>query len=386
MKRKTYSEDLIASILSHRTAALVLVAAASLIIAGCQTKKYVLSGQVLKTNPSTAEITVKHQEIAGFMPPMTMSYKVKDPAVAQELKPGDIIVAELITKNNGNDYWLEDVRITSESKRNAAPVGQTHFLPPGEHLPDLALINQDGRTLRLSDFRGKALLMTFIYTRCPMPNFCPRLSSQFARIHADLAKSTNDYQKTHLLTVSFDPKYDTPPVLRKYGLAYLGDDPSGFSHWDFASTSPADLRKLAETFGLEYFEEDNQITHTMDIVLINPDGTISKYWSTRWTAEELENALREASRSGTIQQEAIQKRYALDGIVVSINSRSGELTVRHKAIPGYMPAMTMPYRASQIPEEVSSGAHIHADLVVQNEETYLENITVAEVKRKKGAQ
>ena len=140
--------------------------------------------------------------------------------------------------------------------------------------------------------------------RCPMPNFCPRLSSQFAKIHQDLAKTPGAYQKTHLLTISFDPKYDTPPVLRKYGLAYLSNDSSGFSHWDFASTKPADLRKLAEAFGLEYFEEDNQITHTMDIGLINPDGAVSKYWAYQWTADDLENALRDAERTAPIQHQA----------------------------------------------------------------------------------
>lgn len=285
------------SILAGRTAAVVLFVAILLTLSGCQTRKYSLRGQVLSTKSTTSEITVKHEEIPGFMPAMTMSYKVKDPAVIQELKPGDMIAADLISKNNGNDYWLEDVRITAQGDGKSVPIAQTHFLAPGEHVPDLALVNQDGKTLRLSDFRGKALLMTFVYTRCPMPNFCPRLSSQFARIHQDLAKSPADYARTHLLTVSFDPKYDTPPVLRKYGLAYLGDDPSGFSHWDFASTNPADLRKLAEAFGLEYYEEDNQITHTMDIVLINPNGTISKYWDTQWTAEELEEALRQAAAS-----------------------------------------------------------------------------------------
>jgi len=134
--------------------------------------------------------------------------------------------------------------------------------------------------------------VTFIYTRCPLPNFCPRLSSQFAKIHDDLAKTPDDYRKTHLLTITFDPKYDTAPVLRKYGLAYLDEDPSGFGYWDFAFTTPVELRKLADAFGLVYIEQDNQISHTMNIVLIAPDGTVAKYWSQDWTTAELEDALR----------------------------------------------------------------------------------------------
>jgi protein SCO1/2 len=128
-----------------------------------------------------------------------------------------------------------------------------------------------------------------------VPNFCPRLSSQFAKIQADFARTPEDYAQTHLLTISFDPKYDSPEVLRKYGLAYLRDDASGFSHWDFASTAPDKMENLAATFGLSYIEEDNQITHSMSIVLIAPDGTVSKYWTNEWTASELEDALRQAA-------------------------------------------------------------------------------------------
>ena len=136
------------------------------------------------------------------------------------------------------------------------------------------------------------MLVTFIYTRCPMPTFCPRLTSQFAKIQEDLAKTPAYYDRTHLLTISFDPKYDTAPVLRRYGLAYLDNDASGFAQWDFASAAPSDLRKLANAFGLIYLEQGNQISHSMDIVLISPQGKIVKYWATDWTTAELEDALR----------------------------------------------------------------------------------------------
>ncbi|MGO9403070.1 MAG: SCO family protein [Terriglobales bacterium] len=266
---------------------------------GCsRTKKFPLQGEVVAKNPATSEITVNHGDIPGFMPAMAMPYRVKDPAVVQEVQPGDKIAAEAFVSKDGNDYWLEDVRITDESGRSqvkqpAAP----SMLMPGERVPDVALTNQDGKTIRLSDFAGKALLVTFIYTRCPMPNFCPRLSSQFARIHNELKKNPEDYGKTHLLTISFDPKYDTPAVLRKYGLAYLDGDQSGFSHWDFASTTPADLQRLAKAFGLEYEEEDNQITHNMSIVLIAPDGKVAKFWFTDWTWTELLENLQHAAQA-----------------------------------------------------------------------------------------
>jgi len=209
------------------------------------------------------------------------------------VEPGDKIAAEVVVRKNGADYWLEDVRITDESARKTTkgPAPPQRFAV-GERAPNLPLINQDGKTIHLDDFRGKAVLMTFIYTRCPMPNFCPRLSSQFAKIHEDLEKNPGAYAKTYLLTVSFDPKYDTAPVLRRYGLAYLDNDASGFAQWDFASASASDLRKLANAFGLIYFEQGNQIAHSMDIVLISPQGKIVKYWATEWTTAELEDTLR----------------------------------------------------------------------------------------------
>jgi len=278
------------------TLGLVLFLAATV---GCTgTKKYPLQGEVVGKNVATNEITVKHGDIPGFMPAMAMPYHVQDPAVVQDLQPGDKIAAEGFVNKDTKEYWLEDVRITDESGRSQAKTSVApHMLIPGERVPNMSFVNQDGRTIHLSDFAGKALLVTFIYTRCPMPNFCPRLSSQFAKIHDELKKNPGVYSKTHLLTISFDPKYDTAPVLRKYGLAYLDDDATGFAHWDFASTNPTDMARIAQAFGLQYEEQDNQISHTMNIVLIAPDGTVAKLWSTDWTWTELMESMQQTLHS-----------------------------------------------------------------------------------------
>ena len=261
------------------------------------TREFHLHGQVIQSDASNKTIVVKHGDIPGFMPGMTMQYKVKQTSEADGLRPGDIIDAKVSVFRDGSDFWLSGVRITERGGATGGPSTSVQMLKPGEHVPDLELIDQDGKPFHLSDFKGKAVLMTFIYTRCPLPEFCPRLSSQFARIQNDLARTPDDYALTHLLTVSFDPQYDTPAVLRKYGMAYLQDDASGFSHWGFASAPPDKLRALANAFGLVYIEEENQISHTMNIVLIAPDGTVSRYWSADWTAAELEDALRKAAHS-----------------------------------------------------------------------------------------
>lgn len=283
-----------------------------ILLSACQskTKHYDLKGQVLDKKPATNEITVNHEDIPGFMSAMTMSYSVKDKNGFQQVEPGDVIAADVITAKNGNEYWLENIRIKDASGRKTIKPATVHRLDIGERVPDLTLINQDGKSFRLGDFKGKAVLITFIYTRCPMPTFCPRLSGQFSKIQDDLAKTPVDFAKTHLVTISFDPKYDTPPVLRKYGLAYLDNDPTGFSHWDFASTNAGDLRKIADAFGLEYFEEDNQIAHSMVIVLMSPEGTVAKYWSTEWTTVELEDALRQQEKPGAVPAKADGQRKA----------------------------------------------------------------------------
>ena len=272
--------------------ALILLLAA---LACSHRKTYPLQGEVRGKDLATNEVTVNHGDIPGFMPAMTMPYKVKNTAMLQELQPGDRIAAEVVVSQDGNDYWLENIRITDESGRGKVQPAELHMLMPGEKVPDVPLVNQDGQTIHLKDFSGKAVLVTFIYTRCPVPTFCPRLSSQFARIHSELKTTPDDYSKTQLLTISFDPKYDTPAVLRKYGLAYLEGDASGFSQWDFASTKETDMRRLAQAFGLDYQEQDNQISHTMNIALIAPDGTLVKSWSTEWTSDELLKALRQTA-------------------------------------------------------------------------------------------
>jgi protein SCO1 len=259
-------------------------------------KKFLMQGKVVGKSAATGEITVDHGDIQGFMSAMTMPYAVKDPAILREIQIGDKITASVVVPSDGSNYWLEDIRITDKSGRTQTALPAPHPLMPGEHVPDVPLINQDGRPIHLADFAGKALLVTFIYTRCPMPNFCPRLSADFATLETQL-KNSPDYDKTHLLTISFDPKYDTAAVLRKYGLEYLKGDANGFSHWDFATTNSKDMHALANAFGLQYVPQADYISHTINIVLIAPDGTVAKLWTDDWTDAELLDNMKKAALS-----------------------------------------------------------------------------------------
>jgi protein SCO1/2 len=276
---------------------LILLATALSLIVGCQTqeKHYTLSGRVVAKSPSAGQLSVDGDNIPGFMPAMIMPYPVKDTQGLAAVEPGDRITANVVVRNN-DDYWVDHITITDKSERGPFSASPPHELLPGEAVPDVPLINQDGKRLHLSQFKGKAVLLTFIYTRCPLPTFCPLISSEFVAIQSALAKSPADYGRTHLMSISLDPAYDTPPVLRKYGLAYLRDDASGFAHWDFVSTTPADLQNLASAFGLQYFEQNNQISHSMSTVLLAPDGTVAKTWlGNEWKTSEVLAALKNAT-------------------------------------------------------------------------------------------
>lgn len=265
---------------------------------GCKTSErhYTLTGKVVSKVPATHTLVVDHDEIPGFMAAMTMPYPVADKVNLSGIEPGDRIQARIVVRPDQN-FWLDNISVIDSSHRQTAPQ-ESRQLFPGESIPDVDLLNQDGKTIHLSDFRGKTLLLTFIYTRCPLPTFCPRISSLFVSVHRELTKNPQEYERTQLLSISIDPKYDTPQVLYKYGLAYLNEDPKGFAHWQFTAPSPQNLKKLAEAFALIYEEEDNQISHTMSTVLVSPDGKLAKEWTTNeWTAAEAVSAIRQVDNA-----------------------------------------------------------------------------------------
>jgi len=277
-------------------AGLIFVMFAFLFLASCQkSRTYVLKGRVVSKQPATLQLVIDNDEIPGFMPAMTMPYAVKDPDGFVRIEPGDIIRADVIVGSAGK-FWLEHLIVTG--KAAATPTAESatsQILTTGEQAPDVPLVNQDGKTIRFGQFKGKVVLLTFIYTRCPFPDYCPLITRNFATIQKELAKNPDDFKRTHLISISLDPNYDKPPVLREYGLSNMEHDPKGFEHWDFVSTTPADLQKLAASFGLDYSEEDGQISHTLNTILLAPDGTVANMWPyNNWKTSEVLDVMRHA--------------------------------------------------------------------------------------------
>jgi protein SCO1/2 len=270
----------------------------SLALCGCGTsdRHYNFQGRVVSKVPEPHTLVIDHENIPGFMAAMTMPYPVVASVDLSGVEAGDRIKGRVVVYKDGN-YELNKISVTDSSHRQRE-VKETRQLYPGELIPDVEVQNQDGKAIRLSDFRGKTVLLTFIYTRCPMPTFCPRLSSLFATVEKELARDPKEYARTQLVSVSIDPKFDTPPVLREYGLAYLSGGEKGFTHWAFTVPTPENLKKLAEAFALIYEEEDNQISHSMNTVLIGPDGRLIKEWNVSdWTSSEPVAAMRQVENA-----------------------------------------------------------------------------------------
>jgi protein SCO1 len=261
-------------------------------------KRYELKGKVVAVEKDKQLVTIAHEDIRDYMPSMTMPFTLREEWAFEILVPGDQVTATLVV--DGSRVWLEDVIITKESTDTSqtTSVEGVAEARPGDAVPNYGLVNQDGKAIKLGDYRGKALLLTFIYTRCPVPEYCTLMSNNFAEIDKELQKRADLYEKTHLLSISIDPDYDTPKVLRSYGAAHTGRySDETFAHWEFASGTRDEVKGVAQYFGLRYFEGNDQIIHGLRTVIIAPDGKVYKvYRGNDWKPPELLDALRTVLR------------------------------------------------------------------------------------------
>lgn len=259
--------------------------------AGAGVTTYHLRGKVVSTDPASGTVVLNHEAIPGFMDAMTMPYQLKDPSIIGELHPGDTITADLlVSKTSEQTVLLDDIDVIAQGKPDYKPTTNYHVPAPGDVVPDFALRNQDGREIHLRQFRGKALLITFIYTRCPLPDFCPLMTRNFAAIDKTLAQDAKVHDKFQLLSVSIDAENDTPARLKAYGAQYLGSDAeSAFAHWQFAVPAKPVLEEMAKYFdmGITYGSNDS-ITHTLSTTLIGPDGKVVRFYpDNEWTPQQV---------------------------------------------------------------------------------------------------
>ena len=248
-------------------------------------------------------ITLDHEAIPGFMEAMTMPYKLKDPAVAEELHPGDRITATILVHKDADGFTdpvLDEVVVTAQARPDYKPKVQYHMPAPGDAVPNFALLNQSDKMIHLDQFRGKLLLATFVYTRCTLADYCPRMSRNFAAIDEELAKDPKLYAATHLLSISFDPTYDTPQVLRSYGGSYTGRfTKENFAHWDFAAPPEKELPAMAQFFGVGITPgEGGSLSHSLSTALIGKNGRILVWYPTNeWTPDQMLAEIHKAAKA-----------------------------------------------------------------------------------------
>lgn len=264
-------------------------------------KQFPVRGKVVSTD--AASVTLDHEAIPGFMEAMTMPYKLKDPGIVSELHPGDRITAIIVVHEDEGGYHdavLDDIVVTAQAKPDYKPAVQYHVPQPGDAVPDFTLLNQSARRIRLSQFKGKVLVATFVYTRCPLADYCPKMSRNFAEIDKALASDPRLYAETHLLSISFDPAYDTPAVLRSYGGAYTGRyTKETFTHWDFAAPSEKELPAVTQFFGVGITPgENNTLTHSLSTIIIGKDGKIAAWYpSNEWQPAEIVAQIQKAAQA-----------------------------------------------------------------------------------------
>src|SRR5450631_4436952 len=261
--------------------------------ASTPTRTYHLRGKVVSTDAAKSEVTLDHEAIPDFMAAMTMPYSLKDPTILSVLDPGDTVTADLLV--NDQCAMVDHFVVVAQAKPDYKPGILYHVPKLGDEVPDFKLLNQSNQVIHLEQFRGKALLLTFIYTRCPLADFCPRMSQNFAKVDKVLLSEPNLLNRTHLLSVSFDPEYDTPAVLRSYGGAYTEKYTNEkFDHWDFAAPSKSDLTDMEKFFDIGAIpESNNSITHSLSTVLIGPDGKVVNWYpGNEWKPEDVMSDIR----------------------------------------------------------------------------------------------
>ncbi len=278
----------------HMRAMLTLVLLLE-VAAGCsRAREYELVGQVLAVNTDRREITIKHEDIRGFMPGMTMAFKVRDVRQMEGRVPGDLVKATLVVEES--EGYLMSIKRTGHRAVTDVPPsseGPADLLEPGAPIPDVQFTDQAGIRRRLSDWRGRLLAVTFIYTRCPVPDFCPRMNRNFAAVQAALQSDAGLRGRVQLLSVSIDPEFDSPIVLSEYARQAGADS----LVWSFVTGDPDDIDPFVAGFGVSIIREATAtgIVHNLRTVIISADGRlVTMLRGNEWTSDELVAALRNA--------------------------------------------------------------------------------------------
>ncbi|WP_337175466.1 SCO family protein [Paludisphaera sp.] len=275
-----------------------------------ETKEYPLAGEVRGVDAEEAELRIRHEEIPGFMPAMTMPFQMPEGTDFSEFHLGDYVEGTLRVRSRGGvteGYDLVGLEVVKPAIKplvlEMTPEGPklvepSNRLRPGDQVPDFTMIQQDVTSRKLSELRGNVVVLTFIYTRCPLPEFCPMMDRKFNELSQSVAANPARAGKVRLVSLSFDPDHDTPEVLSKHA-AIRGAKPP---LWTYATASHDDLAAIAPALGLTFGPRKNEIVHNLCTAVIGPDGRLARLdvgtKANAWTASDMLRTISEALASG----------------------------------------------------------------------------------------
>ena len=254
-------------------------------------KIYKLVGVVKGVNAESKEVRIRHEEIPGFMGAMTMPFAIRDPDALKDVRVGDKVQGNLVVEQEGDmvkDYSLTDLEVTEPAEMNASRSDKElsvsfaggspslrlkpKTLEVGEEVPDFTMTDQDGKSFKLSDLRGNVVALTFVYTRCPLPDFCPMMDRKFSELAGRIERSPRRKDRVRLVSVSFDPEHDTPAVLKKHASMRGASPPL----WTYAVASHQELARIAPRVGLVYGPGRDEIIHNLCTAIVGPDGRLAR--------------------------------------------------------------------------------------------------------------
>ena len=261
------------------------------------TKTFEARGVIREVPANGQTLTVRHEEIPGYMPKMTMELNVRDTNEVLNLRVDEEITFRLVATED--THWIENIRRVGRTESTNLPAAvEAHLvreLKPGDDFPEAELLDEHGRTIRFSEFRGQAVAFSLFFTRCPLPDFCPLMNKNFSRARSLLQTNNAGATNWTFLSVSFDSEFDSPAMLTGYATAYRGTDPS---HWLFASASTATLRTLAPQIDFMFQQDGGGFSHNLRTVVLDAQGRIQRVFNgNKWQASELAEEMEKAMQS-----------------------------------------------------------------------------------------
>ena len=281
---------------------LVIISLLAVLAVACKSEKrttYQVKGVIKEVAADRMQARIEHENIPGYMEAMTMMFDVKNSNELANLAPNDqVLFSMIVTENDG---WIEKVKkIGTVVDTNPPPFRVVRDVEPlkvGDLMPDYKFTNELGKAVSLSDFKGKAVALTFLFTRCPFPTFCPRMATNLKEAAKRLKEKSDAPKNWHLLAVTIDPEFDTPAVLKEYGKNYEYDP----AKWNFLTGAHIDITAIAEQFGLLYWRPDPKqpvnISHNLRTAVIDANGRVQKILpENKWEPQELADELIKAAR------------------------------------------------------------------------------------------